>query len=111
MPVWAESAWAVAPWPMQLHARMSQLAAQCLSGEGFVLLVLQSSHLPVTYMARDTHRAGGRAPTCEKWSLIMRYVCECVDRPHNPHAAHAHVRIFSSARTHKVCLLQNVTTY
>jgi len=55
LPVWAESAWAVAPWPMQLHARMSQLAAQCLSGAGFVLLVLQSSHLPVTYMARDTH--------------------------------------------------------
>ena len=59
MPVWgrtAESAWAVAPWPMQLHARMSQLAAQCLSGAVFVLLVLQSSHLPVTYMARDTER-------------------------------------------------------
>ena len=68
LPVWAESAWAVAPWPMQLHARMSQLAAQCLSGAGFVLLVLQSSHLaiPVTYMARDTerdtHRAGPPGP-------------------------------------------------
>ena len=56
LPVWAESAWAVAPWPMQLHARMSQLAAQCLSGEGFVLLVLQSSHLTVTYMARDSRQ-------------------------------------------------------
>ena len=69
MPVWAESAWAVAPWPMQLHARMSQLAAQCLSGEGFVLLVLQSSHLPVTYMARDTHTVAGRPTGPRVWRV------------------------------------------
>lgn len=61
MPVWAESAWAVAPWPMQLHARMSQLAAQCLSGEGFVLLVLQSSHLPPS---RTWHETPSERHTC-----------------------------------------------
>lgn len=59
------------PWAWPMHAHVAASCSVYL-GADFVLLVWQSSHLPVTYMERHTHRAaagargGGGHTICER---------------------------------------------